>query len=189
MIYTIGHSNHSIEHFLTLLQQHEIAAVVDVRSAPYSRFNPQYNREALKQSLANKGVDYIFLGEELGARSKDEACYEHGRVSYRKLAATPQFHRGLERVLAESGMQKIALMCAEKEPLDCHRTILVARELVNHGAQVAHILADGSMEPHEAAITRLRTQLKLPDEDFFRSAEELAQEAYELQSQRIAYTR
>src|ERR1700730_12916411 len=104
MIYTIGHSKHPIERFVALLQQHGIDALADVRSTPYSRFNPQFNREKLQASLAAAGIRYVFLGEELGARSKDASCYdEEGRVSYAKLAQTAPFRAGIERLL--TGMQ------------------------------------------------------------------------------------
>jgi len=187
MIFTIGHSTHPIELFIQLLQKHGITTVVDVRSSPYSRFNPQFNRERLKASLQDAGVSYVFLGEELGARTKDPSCYENGRVSYEKLANTPLFKTGIERVKTDSETHTIALMCAEKEPLNCHRTILVTRELENEGISVAHILDDGSIEPHHAAMSRLKQQLKLPEHDMFRSDKELLEEAYRLQSQKIAY--
>ena len=189
MIYTIGHSNHPIERLVALLQQHQIEALADVRSNPYSRFNPQFNREKLQASLAAAGIKYVFLGEELGARSKDPACYdESGRVSYAKLAATPLFRRGIHRL--ETGMQqhRIAIMCAERNPLECHRTILVSRNLEKIGIPVTHILHDGSLEPNRSAMTRLATDLKLASTDLFRTPEELIQEAYDQQGSRMGYT-
>lgn len=187
MIFTIGHSTHSLGRFVELLQQHGVTAVADVRSTPFSRFNPQFNRKALTQSLHEAGIGYVFLGEELGARSKDPCCYENGRVSYEKLANTQLFKSGLERVASGSKTHTIALMCAEKEPLSCHRTILVARELESMGMPVAHILDDGSIEPHQAAMSRLRQQLHIPEHDMFRSDAELLDHAYAIQGQRIAY--
>ena len=187
MIYTIGHSNHSVERFVGLLRQHHITAVADVRSQPYSRFNPQFNRETLKRSLAEGGIRYAFLGEELGARSKDRSCYEGSRVSYARLAATDLFREGLQRLKTGMGEHTIAIMCAEKDPLECHRTILVSRQLTVQGIEVAHILESGSLEPHAHALVRLRRQLRIPEHDMFRSDEQLSGEAYELQGQRIAY--
>src|SRR5689334_2499642 len=100
MIYTIGHSNHPIDRFIALLRQHGIEAVADVRSTPYSRFNPQFRKEKLQAALASAGIRYVFLGEELGARSKDPECYdEGGRVSYTRLASTDLFRRGIDRLL------------------------------------------------------------------------------------------
>jgi len=190
MIYTIGHSKHPLERFIALLQQHGVNAVADVRSTPYSRFNPQFNREKLQAALAGADIRYVFLGEELGARSKDPECYDpEGRVSYIKLAQTDLFRRGLERLLTGMREHSIAIMCAEREPLECHRTLLVARELEKAGVPVGHILQDGSLEPHRQAMGRLATDLKLAATDLFRTPDELIEDAYEKQSARIAYRR
>jgi uncharacterized protein (DUF488 family) len=189
MIYTIGHSKHPIDHFTALLQQHAIEAIADVRSTPYSRFNPQFNREKLQASLAAAGIRYVFLGEELGARSKDPSCYVEGRVSYAKLAATALFRKGLDRLVKGMKEHRIALMCAEREPLDCHRTILVARELEKLAVPVTHILPDGSLEPNRHAIERLAAELKLVATDLFRTPDELLQDAYEKQAARVGYVR
>lgn len=185
MIYTIGHSNHPLTHFLGLLQGQGVELLADVRSTPYSRFNPQFRREPLAESLAKGGIEYLFLGEELGARSKDRACYEEGRVSYRKLAGTELFRSGIERLLAAAKTQTVAIMCAEKDPLDCHRTILVARELVKHVESIAHILATGEVESHEQAMGRLRDKLKIEGQDLFGG--DLNEQAYDLRAQQIAY--
>ena len=185
-IFTIGHSAHEIARFADLLAQHAIEAVADVRSAPYSRRHPQFNRDALKQALRANGVAYVFLGKELGARSKDPACYANGRVQFRKLAGTPLFRSGIERVLEGSQQMRIALMCAEREPLACHRTLLVARELVRAGSEVNHILADGTLETHRAAMNRLCKQLGIA-EDLLRSPEEIEHDAYAAQEEKIAY--
>jgi hypothetical protein len=106
-VFTLGHSNHPIEHFLGLLRPHGIQLVADVRSTPFSRFNPQYNRQRLEASLRAEGVDYLFLGEELGARSTDPDCYDGDRVSYAKLAATENFKRGLRRVIEASQTRRV----------------------------------------------------------------------------------
>jgi uncharacterized protein (DUF488 family) len=188
MIYTIGHSNHPIEQLVALLQQHRIGALADVRSSPYSRFNPQFNRERLQASLAAADIRYVFLGEELGARTKDPRCYdESGRVSYAKLAATPLFRRGLQRL--QTGMQqhRIAIMCAERDPLECHRTILVTRELEKLGIPVTHILHDGSLETNSSAMSRLAADLELAATDLFRTPDELIQDAYDQQGARMGW--
>jgi uncharacterized protein (DUF488 family) len=190
MIYTIGHSNHPIQEFLDLLQRHSITAVADVRSTPYSRFNPQFRREKLQASLAAIGIQYVFLGEELGARSQDPACYDAGgRVSYTKLARTDLFRKGIHRLLTGMQQHRIAVMCAEREPLECHRTILVARELASEGVPVAHILADGALEPHEHALRRLARSLDLPEADLFDDLPARIDQVYEQQATRIAYVR
>ena len=190
MIYTVGHSNHPIERFLGLLQPHGITAVADVRSTPYSRFNPQFRREKLQAALGSVGIQYVFLGQELGARSQDPACYDsEGRVSYAKLARTELFRKGMARLRTGMAEHRISLLCAEREPLECHRTILVARELVREGVPVTHILGDGSLETHEHALQRLAVSLKLTATDLFSDSAELLEQAYELQAARIAYVK
>lgn len=186
IVYTIGHSVHPVEDFLALLRRHGIGVLADVRSSPYSRFNPQYNREPLAAALAEQGVEYVFLGAELGARAKDRACYRDGAVQYDLLAATPLFQSGLDRVQALAA-RRVALMCAEKDPLDCHRSILVARRLAARGVDVAHIHADGALEPHDAALSRLLAQLKIPEHDLFRTREEAVEEGYRTRGAAIAY--
>jgi uncharacterized protein (DUF488 family) len=189
MIYTVGHSKHPLDRFMALLQQHGIEAVADVRSTPYSRFNPQFNREKLQSALDGAGIRYVFLGEELGARSKDPACYDNGRVNYARLAASDCFRTGIDRLLTGMREHRIALMCAEREPLDCHRTILRARQLERAGVPVMHILQDGSLEPHRHAIERLAADLGIVGTDLFRSPDELLEEAYDKQGARIAYVK
>ena len=186
-IFTVGHSTHALEDFVSLLKQHGIDAIADVRSVPYSRWQPQFNREDLAEALKARGIAYVFLGKELGARSDDPECYENGRVQYRSLAETPLFQSGIKRIRDGSRHRRIALMCAEKDPLDCHRTILVARELVASGVDVAHILENGSLEPHDEVMKRLSEQLRLPTQDLFLTADELENRAYAEQERRIAY--
>jgi len=193
VILTIGHSNHALESFVELLRQHRVSALADVRSAPYSRFNPQFNREPLAASLKAAGIAYVYLGRELGGRPGNRSCYDdEGRVLYDRIAATESFRRGLERVVDGAVRHRIALMCAEKEPLHCHRTLLVARELDKRGVGVAHILADGRLESHGDAMDRLIGLAGLqPDGDLFRRArtrEELVVAAVERQVQRATRT-
>lgn len=186
-VFTIGHSNHSFEKFSELLRQHNITALADVRSAPHSRSNPDFNREFLKTKLADAGIAYVFLGRELGARPEDLRFYQRGRVQYRVLAQSPLFRAGLDRVIKGAQSYRLALLCAEKEPLECHRTLLVARELVALGASVAHVHADGSLETYTDAMSRLLKMLGLPDEDLYRNKEEMIADACALQEERIAY--
>ena len=186
-VLTIGHSNHSIKAFVELLHQQGVTALADVRSAPFSRFNPQFNSEALEQSLKPHAIKYVFLGRELGARSSDPSCYENGRIQYARLALTKLFQSGLGRVIQGLQEYRIALMCAEKEPLECHRTLLVARALDERGIAVAHILADGRVEPHRASLVRLLDLVGLPHQDLFRTTDQLLAEALVRQEERIAY--
>lgn len=186
-VYSIGHSTHTPEHFLTLLRTHGITAICDVRSKPYSRLNPQYNREALKNLLRDSGIAYVFLGAELGARSEDPACYEDGRVRYELLARTNLFRKGLERVLEGMKQFRVALLCAEKDPMDCHRTILVTRQLEELGLDIRHIDPEGGWESQDAVMRRVLRALKLPEEDLFRSRAEMLANAYQLQGERLGY--
>jgi uncharacterized protein (DUF488 family) len=187
-IYTIGHSNGTAERLLELLGQHEIAAVADVRSQPYSRFNPQFNREALASFLKNSGVDYVFLGQELGARSEDPACYRDGRAQYALIARTPLFERGIERLLSGMERFRVAILCAEKEPLGCHRTILIARCLHERDIRVCHILEDGTLEDHDALLLRLLALHGMQENNLFHTREELVALAYEKQAEEIEFT-
>jgi uncharacterized protein (DUF488 family) len=186
-VLTIGHSTHSTAAFVGLLRQHCVTALADVRSTPFSRFNPQFNKDALARSLESRGIKYVFLGRELGARSDDQSCYENGRVQYVRLARTELFRSGLERVMNGLREHRIGLMCAEKEPLECHRTLLVARALAERGVAVDHILADGRLESHEAALERLLHLLGLPNENLFHTRDQLIAEALARQEERIAY--
>ena len=186
-VLTIGHSTHPLEAFVALLKRHGVTALADVRSAPFSRFNPQYNKDALERGLKAEGITYVFLGRELGARSDDASCYENGRVQYARLARTELFRRGIERVIRGAQEHRIALMCAEKEPLECHRTLLVARALEDLGVPVEHILADGRLEAHGEAMLRLLDLVGVPRKDLFRSRQELLAEALARQEARVAY--
>jgi uncharacterized protein (DUF488 family) len=187
-VFTIGHSTHTLERFLALLRLHDITALADVRSKPYSPRNPQFDREGLKKQLLEAGIAYVFLGKELGARSEDPSCYEHGRVQYGRLALTELFRQGIDRVQEGMNKYRLALMCAEKEPLECHRTVLVARHLAALGIPVQHILADGRLEDQADLLDRLMRQLGLPESDLFRSHEDVISDAYRIQESRIAYT-
>ena len=188
-VYTVGHSSYPIEVFLGLLSRHGITVIADVRSQPYSRRHPQFNREPLAETLCGAGIACLFLGRELGARSNDPACYVGDQVQYGLLAKTESFQRGLARVQETARSQRLALLCAEREPLECHRTILVARHVVARGLEVLHILADGGIETHAAALERLIRQMRIAEADLFRSREEVEAEAYARQAARIAYRR
>lgn len=187
LILTIGHSNHPVEHFVALVEMHGVTAVADVRSTPYSRFHPEFNRESIERTLKNRGIDYVFLGRELGARSSDPSCYQNGRVQYRRLAGTALFKSGLDRLVKGADSHRIALMCAEGEPLACHRTVLISRELDTVGVPVSHIRTNGTLERHADAMVRLLAKFKLPEADLFRTRQDLIEDALARQEQRIAY--
>jgi len=187
-IFTVGHSTHTLEYFLSLLAKHGIQAVGDVRSVPYSQHNPQFNREPLTQRLRGAGIAYVFLGKELGARSDNPGCYIDGKVQYNYRANEPAFLEGLGRLRKGIESHRVALMCAERDPLTCHRTILVCRELRSPDLEINHILADGAVETNVAAEKRLLSMLNLRP-DMFHSERDCIEQAYEKQGNRIAYTR
>jgi uncharacterized protein (DUF488 family) len=187
-VYTVGHSNGPAERLLELLQQHAITAVADVRSRPYSRFSPQFNREDLMRVLKASGVEYVFLGQELGARSADPACYRDGRAQYALIAKSPMFESGIKRLQAGMDNFRVAIMCAEKEPLGCHRSMLIARYLHERNFDVRHILEDGSLEDHDSLLLRLLASHGLQETDLFRTKDELIAQAYEMQAEEIEYT-
>ena len=190
-MFTIGHSNHTIEHFIGLLTTHHISAVADVRSSPYSEYSPQFNREAIQQKLRDAHIEYIFLGRELGARRTEEDCYVNGQAAYGAVRSLPAFRSGLNRILEGIEQYIVSLMCAEADPLACHRTILICPELkmLCLDMKITHILGDGSLESHEEAERRLIRLHRLQPELFgeLTSLSGLIERAYDMQAERIAY--
>lgn len=186
-IYTIGHSNQPLSAFLSLLAQYGITAVADVRSHPRSRTNPQFDQNALKKELEKVNIAYAFLGKQLGARSEDADCYKNRRVQYECLACTESFRDGLLRLRRGMGKYRVALMCAEAEPLDCHRAILISRHLREIDIPVKHILRNGRLEDHEESIERLLGLLDIHENLVLRTRAELIAEGYRVQGERIAY--
>jgi uncharacterized protein (DUF488 family) len=194
IVYTVGHSSQPIEPFIDQLQAHRIEVLADVRSMPYSRRYPHFSREALQKSLIVAGIRYLFLGRELGARRDEPECYVDGRASYEEIVKLPNFLRGVERLLEGAETRRIALMCAEQDPLTCHRTILICRVLARHGIQIRHIERGGSLEEHAQAEQRLVRE-ELGDggqgqlfSDLGHSDARLEQ-AYVARGNRIAYRR
>jgi uncharacterized protein (DUF488 family) len=188
-LFTIGYSSRSIDDFIALLEHHKITALCDVRSMPYSNRNPQFNRETLKKVLKSHNIEYVFLGDELGARPKDPSCYVEGKAIYQKISATTLFKNGLERI--KLGMKKkfiLALMCAEKDPMTCHRSILICRHLRGPGIDIRHIIDHEATETQADLEKRLIAQLKLHP-DMFKDIDSntLIERAYDLQGDRIAY--
>ena len=186
-LYTIGHSDHEASDFVSLLTRHGVTAVADVRSHPYSRFHGQFNREILSERLKRAGIDYVFLGRELGARRAERESYRDGQARYDLIAGLPAFQQGLDRIRCGLSNRRIALLCAEKDPITCHRAILVCRHLRNDAIDIRHILGDGSIETTEDAEARLLDSVGLPSEHLFRTRADLIEEAYDLQSDRIAF--
>ncbi len=188
-VLTVGHSTHSAEKFADLLKRHEVEALADVRAAPWSRFNPQFNRETLAGSLEPHRIQYIFMGAELGGRSKDPSFYDgEGRIDYERLRNTDAFRRGLDQVVQDAERRRIALMCAEREPLACHRVLLIAPALEARGVGLAHIRADGDLESHADAMERLLQMHKMTPEGLFPgSRAERIRKALDRQARRFGH--
>lgn len=160
---TIGHSTYPLDRFIKLLQAHGADTVLDVRSVPYSRFNPQFNRETLKTDLELADIRYLFLGDRLGARREEsEVCYPDGAVCFEKVRRLDLFQQGIDEVerMLSDGRHPV-LMCAEKDPFDCHRFVLVSRELAARDIAVAHILATGDTVSQSALEDHLLEKYKL----------------------------
>lgn len=155
IIYTIGHSNHEIEAFIALLRGASIHTLVDVRSQPYSRWAGQFNRKSLARMLERAGFSYHWMGDSLGGRpadaslyaeESDEASGKHARPDYARMAASPAFQAGLDRLLTLAEEGATAIMCSEGDYHQCHRALLIAPELLKRGARVVHITPDGAQE-------------------------------------------
>jgi uncharacterized protein (DUF488 family) len=186
LVFTIGYAQLSGLQFISLLDLHGINAVCDVRSNPGSRSNPDFGQARLKAWLRAHNINYVPLCVELGARPNDASVYVDGCVSYKLLAEKDYFERGLERVMTGAQRFNVALMCAERDPITCHRTILVSRKLAERGVSIEHIWDDGRIERHEDAIGRLARDLGYGE----RAAEhpKLVQNAaYDTQARKLAY--
>jgi uncharacterized protein (DUF488 family) len=145
-LFSIGHSTHPIWEFLSLLDKHPVDAVADVRSSPWSRYNPQFNRENLEHELTAAGIAYVFLGDTLGGRPRAESLYDaQGHALYGEMAKTDDFQEGLGRLLRGAARYKISMMCSEEDPANCHRFLLITRVLHGLGKTVGHVRADGSL--------------------------------------------
>jgi uncharacterized protein (DUF488 family) len=162
-VLTIGHSNLPADRFVALLQGAGVTAVADVRSVPLSRRFPWFSGTRLAERLAEEGIDYVPMGDTLGGRPRDPALYRDGVANYEAMAATPAFRAGLEHVTTQARRHRVCLMCAEREPLDCHRCLLVGRALAEHGIVIGHILVDGTIESHAATEERLLARAGEPN--------------------------
>jgi uncharacterized protein (DUF488 family) len=156
-LFTIGHSNHPIDRFVALLKDAGVTAIADVRSQPFSRRCPWFSARALNQRLEIEGIAYVPMGDALGGRPRDPRLCRDGVADYEAMAATPEFRAGIDRVVEGTQRLRVCLMCAEREPLDCHRCLLVAPALAARGLRIGHLLADGNIAPHEEVEKRLVT--------------------------------
>jgi len=145
-VYSIGHSDHTVEAFLDLLRRHGVTVLVDVRSHPYSKYVPHFNRERLSYELQAAGIRYVFLGEELGGRPSDRSLYLFGedRPDYQLVRQTPEFLQGIQQLLDLAAKEPLAMMCSEGDYHKCHRAMLITPVLLEVGARVWHIEPDGT---------------------------------------------
>lgn len=188
ILYTIGYSSYTTDTLIEVLLEYGITAVADVRSVPYSSYRKDFNKENLKNILKANSIEYVFLGDYLGAKIEDSTLYINGKADYNLISKHPVFQKGLERIRSGSKKYVIVLMCAEKDPIVCHRTILISRNLRKE-FNIQHILDNGKLEPHLELETRLirihsLDQLRLPGLGNNKSS---LIEAYKIQSQKIAY--
>lgn len=186
-LYSIGHSNIAAERFVALLRDAGVNAVADVRSTPFSRRFPWFSGMNLAAMLAQQGSSYLAYGEALGGRPRDAALYRDGIADYEAMARRTEFQAGLDRLCADAARLRVCLMCAEREPLDCHRCLLVARSLATRGLVIGHIRHDGIIEPHQATEQRLMALTGAGDDLFATGQDERLAAAYRRRAQVIAY--
>lgn len=189
-VLTVGHSNHPIERFLDLVASHGVDALVDVRTSPFSRFAPQFNRETLAASARKRGLAYVFMGRELGGRPSDPRLLDaNGVADYSGMARTPEFADGIARVLqGVSKGYRIALTCSERCPTECHRCLLVARRIGAEGIGTAHILYDGRREEQAETEARILT-LAGKSASLFEDPGSVLAEAYAKRAGMVAWRR
>jgi len=186
-LFSIGHSNIPAASFLAMLQDAGVSAIADVRSVPNSRRFPWFSKNNLATLLAGEGIAYAMMGDTLGGRPRDNGLYRDGIADYEVMAKQPEFHAGLHQLIETMARSRVCLMCAEREPLDCHRCLLVARSLAERGLAVGHILHDGTIEAHAATERRL---LALDDEgcDLFAAGQhERLAAAYRRRARAVAF--
>lgn len=170
-VLTIGYGARELDEFLKLLLAHGVRYLIDVRSAPYSKFKPDFSRDALAQTARERGLEYVYLGDQLGGQPDDPACYADGKVVYEAVARRVAYQQGIERVVrAQARGLRIVLMCSEGKPELCHRTKLIGETLVTRGVPVAHIDENGVLLSQGEALDRLTGgQLNLFGENSFTS--------------------
>lgn len=156
MIYSIGHGNKKIEDFIKELHSFEITYLIDVRSSPYSKFNPQFNRELLKQALADIGITYVYFGDTLGGLPSDRSCYVDDKVDYDLLKEKDFFKQGIERLITANAKDlNITVMCSESKPEECHRSKLIGQELLKHSISMIHIISSDKIKGQVTVMNEL----------------------------------
>lgn len=168
VVFTVGHSNHSIETFVSLLKANRIEVLVDTRSKPYSKYAAQYNSDVLKSTLVSADIRYLFLGIELGGKPEGAEFYDqHGYVLYDKIAASPPFLKGLARVLDGAAKYRVALLCSEENPASCHRRLLIGKVLSERGVETLHIRGDGRLQSENELLRESPSSEENPQQDLF----------------------
>jgi len=186
-IFTIGHSNHEFSSFVSLLADHRIDAIADVRSSPYSTHFPQFDQRSLRPALKQHGIAYAFFGETLGGRPEPAMLTNEGFADYDRMATLPGFQKGLQRLIDGMKRFRMALMCAEAEPCECHRALLVSRALASRSVEVLHIHRTGELESQATFEARLLEMAGLTHEDLFSPLEMRLREAYRQRSAKVAW--
>jgi uncharacterized protein (DUF488 family) len=187
-IYSIGYASYSISDFLKVLADYGIDVVADVRSQPYSRFKPEFNRENLKNVLQTNNIGYAFLGDQCGARIDAPECYVDGKIDFDRVRQNKEFQKGLRRLRKAMENYRIAIMCAERDPINCHRAILICRNLRSEQVVIKHIVENGLVENNLDTEKRLIRIHRLDQALLYPSDAERIEEAYNLQGEIIAYT-
>lgn len=155
-LFTIGYGARSLEEFLATLKANQIEYLIDVRTAPYSKFKPEFSKDLLQYHVENAGIHYLFMGDALGGQPRDPACHTDGKVDYEKVRAQPFFQKGIERLRkAFEQRHRVVLLCSEGRPEQCHRSKLIGEALVAAGLPVCHIDEDGGLVTQAQVIARL----------------------------------
>jgi len=188
-VFSFGYGGRSSTDVAELLTAAEIDAVCDVRSTPYSKRYASFDRESVGPFLRTVGIRYLFFGTQLGARPENAGLYVDGKASYAAMATSPPFLAGIDRLVAGAERFRIALMCAEKDPLDCHRAILIAPALTARGIQVVHLDGKGCCESHDRLEERLVRRYRLDQAELFAAERSSGsrREAYRRRESEIAY--
>jgi len=193
--YTIGHSNQTIENFIEKLKKHKINCVVDIRSSPQSKHNPQFNKDSLKEEMKKQSISYIYMGDLLGGRyDNPQLLYPDGQVNFKKVRELDNFKKGINRII--NGIEKghiLTIMCSEKDPYNCHRFVLVSYQLSKMSVAVKHILESGEIILNVDLEKKLMLEFKTKyqQESLFSKSSIISdniEDAYEERNREIAYT-
>ena len=189
-VFTIGHSTHHIDYFIELLKTHEVDCIIDVRSQPYSRIAPQFNKEILISDLKDRKILYAHFEKEFGARHTSPALLDADKkVDFDKVRASAEFHQGVERIKKALDLEyTIALMCSEAEPFDCHRFSMVSYQLIRENVEVCHILKDGNLKENSELEKELINKYIKKLDPLFDTEEQQIEKAYRLRGKDIAFS-